>query len=417
MIPFLRSIYSPILSLFIIILGNGYLLTLVPVRAKLEGFSQEMIGYIAAAYFTGILIGALKINKIIEGVGHIRAFAFFASAISCITLFQGIFVDPYIWIVFRFLFGLCIGGIFITIESWLLVKSSHEMRGVALSLYMTVFYASQSLSQLFLGLADPKTILPFVIVVVLTSLSVLPLALTKTQAPIIEEHGVSSPWKLLKLTPVAVVSAMFSGFILGPIYGILPIYAQDINYSVEQISWIMGIVIFGGLLFQWPIGTASDRIDRRKVLLFSSILCAALSFTICLYPQMSLYYFLAFIFVYGGFSFVIYPLSISHACDVVDAKDIVSATGAILLSYGVGSIIGPVVSAYSMRHFGPIGLFYFLFVVCVVLSLFILSRIIVKSPVPKEEKLHYSNMPRTTPLASELDPRTEEGKEKQESKE
>ncbi len=66
---------------------------------------------------------------------------------------------------------------------------------------------------------------------------------------------------------------------------------------------------------------------------------------------MSLYYFLGFIFIYRGFCFVIYPLSISHACDQVVANDIVSAKGAILLSYGVGSIIGPVASAYSMGYF------------------------------------------------------------------
>ncbi len=116
MTAFLKSIISPILSLFIIIMANGFLLTFVPIRAALEGFPSDISGYLAAAFFTGILIGSIQINKIITGVGHIRAFAFFASMISVMTLLQGMIINPYVWIALRFLFGLGIAGIFITME-------------------------------------------------------------------------------------------------------------------------------------------------------------------------------------------------------------------------------------------------------------------------------------------------------------
>ena len=401
------------LSLFILIVGNGFLMTLAPVRAGLEGFSPEISGYLAAAYFAGILIGALRINKIIEGVGHIRAFAFFASIISILTLLQGIFVYPVVWIAIRFLFGLSIAGIFITIESWLLVKSSAKMRGIALSIYMTVFYAAQSTGQLFLGVFDPRSLFPFCFIVILASLSVLPLAITKTKAPIVEEQSVLSPWKLFKISPLVVIAAVFSGLILGPIYGLLPIYAQELNYSTNQISWIMGSVIFGGLIFQWPIGMISDKIDRRKVLLFSSICASLLALVMVFFPHTTFYYFIAFITLFGGFCFVLYPLSVSHACDQVESKDIVATTGAVLLSYGVGSILGPILASYGMRLFGVNALFYFLFGIAGGLACITFFRIIIKVPIPQEEKLPYSNMPQTTPIASELDPRVEESLEKE----
>ncbi len=413
MLRFLRTIFSPMISLFILILGSGFLMTLVPIRATLEGFSPEITGYLTAAYFAGILIGAVQINKVIEGVGHIRAFAFFASIFSILTLLQGIFVYSSVWILLRFLFGLSMAGIFITIESWLLVKSSIKMRGVALSIYMTVFYSAQSVSQLFLGMFDPMSLHPFCFIVILASLSVLPLTITKTKAPIVEEHSVLSPWKLFKISPFALISAVFSGLILGPIYGLLPIYAQELNYSISQISWIMGSVIFGGLVFQWPIGAISDRIDRRKVLLYSSICVSLLVLFVCIFPQMSFFNFLIFSMYFGGFCFVLYPLSVSHACDLVESKDIVATTGAILLSYGVGSIIGPILASYGMQLYGGIALFYFIFIAAAMLSLIAFFRVIAKVPVPEAEKLPYSNMPRTTPMASELDPRIEECLEKE----
>lgn len=409
---FLKSILSPMLSLFILILGNGYLMTLVPIRAQLEGFSPEIVGYLASAFFLGILIGAIKINKIIEGVGHIRAFAFFASIFSTLTLLQGIFVDPYAWIVFRFLIGLTMSGIFITIESWLLVKSSLKMRGMALSIYMTIFYAAQSIGQLFLGAFDSQSLYPFCFIVILATLSVLPLTITKTKAPIVEEESVLSLIKLFKLSPVALVAGLFAGFVLGPIYGLLPLYVQDLNFTEDQISWIMGAVIFGGLVFQWPIGAISDRIDRRIVLFACAISASVLVFFICLFPQVNFVNFLIFSIIFGGFAFVLYPLSVSHACDFVDAKDITATTGAVLVSYGLGSIIGPIGASYGMSIFGSVALFYFLFIVLIFLCVVLFFRVILKKSVPTEEKLPYSNMPRTSLIASELDPRSDNEEDK-----
>jgi len=413
MFNFLKSIMAPMISLFILILGNGFLMTLVPLRADLEGFSSETMGYLAAAYFGGMLLGALKINKVIEGVGHVRAFAFFASVISILTLLQGLFVNPLFWIIARFLFGLCMAGIFVTIESWLLVQSSIKMRGIALSIYMTIFYAAQSASQLFLGIFDLHSLLPFCFIVILASLSVLPVTIIKTKAPIVHEHSILSPIKLFKLSPLALIAAIFSGLILGPIYGLLPIYAQTANYSTHQTSLVMGTIIFGGLAFQWPIGAFSDRTDRRKVLLFSSVLACLLALFVCLFPQMSFSLFLIFSTLLGGFCFVLYPLSVSHACDLVDSKELVAATGAVLFSYGIGSIIGPILASYSMKMFGGIALFYFLFINASLLAAITFIRIVAKTQVPPEEKLHYSNMPRSTPVAYELDPRIEESSDKE----
>lgn len=402
------------LSLFILVLGNGFLLTLIPIRGQLEGFAPEISGYLASAYFAGMLIGAVRINKIIEGVGHIRAFAFFASTISVLTLLQGLFVYPSAWIALRFLFGLSISGIFITVESWLLVKSSIKMRGVALSIYMTIFYSGQSIGQLLLGMVDPKTLIPFCVVVILASLSVLPLTITKTKAPIVEEHSVFSPKKLFKLSPLSLLGSLFAGLILGPIYGLLPVFAQKAEYSLSQISWVMGSIIFGGLIFQWPIGMLSDRMDRRKVLMIASICTALLALLVVVFPQMSYLRFLIFTIFLGGFCFVLYPLSVSHACDLVEAKDIVSTTGAVLVSYGVGSIIGPIVASYMMRLFGEVFLFYFISAIAGGLALICFSRIIKKVPVAPEEKVSFSNIPQTTPMASELDPRIQESLEKEE---
>jgi MFS family permease len=287
------------------------------------------------------------------------------------------------------------------------------MRGVALSIYMTVYYAAQSAGQLFLDFFDPKSLFPFCFAVILASIAVLPLSITKTKAPIIEEHSVMSFRKLLKVSPLAIIGALFAGLILGPIYGLLPTYAQNVDYSTSQIAWIMGAIIFGGLIFQWPIGTVSDKIDRRKVLCGAAIFTGGLTLIIALIPQMEFLPFLSLTTVLGGFCFTLYPLSISHACDQVESHNIIAATGGILLVYGIGSIIGPIFASYTMQIIGNKAFFIFLAIIGFGLAGIAFARILIGDKVPIDEKFPYANVPQTTPIAFELDARTDKPLENQ----
>jgi MFS family permease len=411
MVSFVRSLITPIFSLFVIILGNNFLLTVVPLRMKLDGYSTEVVGYLTAAYFAGLMIGALLINRLLEGVGHIRAFAAFAAFFTVLSMLQGVFVHPAFWLVLRFFSGICMAGIFVTIESWLLVKSSVHMRGKALSIYMITTFAGQSLGQLFLDISDPSTIYPFCLGVILASVAIVPLALTKTRAPIIEEPSILNPLKLFKTSPLGTIGAFLSGCILGSVYGLLPLYTFNLDFTHSQIAAVMSITILGGLILQYPVGIISDRLDRRKVLFSLSLFTGICSLLMGLFPTQSFELFLVLAFIFGGFSFATYPVSVSHACDLIDSKDLVAATGGMLLFYGTGAIVGPILISYPMNYFGNSGFFHFITFISLVLTLFTLMRVIKKTPTAKEDKLPYSNMPRTTPMASELDPRAETSEE------
>ena len=50
-----------------------------------------------------------------------------------------------------------------------------------------------------------------------------------------------------------------------------PIYATSIGYS-EQLAALFGAAIFaGGAILQWPLGRASDLVDRRLVLALCAV--------------------------------------------------------------------------------------------------------------------------------------------------
>jgi len=403
----LKSIISPILSLIILLLGNGLFMTYVTVRLKIDDYSNEAIGFVSASFYAGVLVGSFYANRLIERIGHIRAFAGFASLLSVVSLLQGFYISIWSWSILRALNGAMMAGLFITIESWLLVKSTPKIRGKVLAIYMTALYASQSLGQFLLNISDPLSWIPYILIAILTSLSVIPVSLTKAEAPITSEPSYLRFTKLLNISPLGVIGCLLSGVMLGAVYGLAPLYAQEIGLSLKYISLFMSIIIFGGLVLQWPIGHISDYIDRRKILLIVGLLTTATSILIAIFDAYNIYLLFGLVFLFGGFSFTLYPLSISHTCDHLEPKDFVAATGGLMIAYGLGAIIGPLIAPFAFKLLGPKGLFIYFAVISGILALYAFIRLFRLPPIPPEEKLPYANLPRTTPSVGELDPRSE----------
>jgi MFS family permease len=374
MFALVRSLTGPLLSLILLISASGLFNTFVSVRLEMEGYSNESIGAVASSLYLGILAGSLWLDQWIAKVGHIRSFAAFAAIVTVIVLAQAIWIDPYYWAALRFIGGICTAGVFIVIESWLLVQASAPMRGAILSVYLAVFYAALSGGQLLINFSDPSGSSSFWITAILSAASILPLCLKKIPEPKIEQAARLSMAQLFRLSPLGFLGGVVSGMLLAAIYGLVPVYCKEVGMSVPEIGNMMALLIFGGLCFQWPFGRWADKGDRRRVLLFSSLLTALSGTAIALTDVQSLL-LLPLAFLFGGFAFTIYPLSMAHACEKLTDDQIVPATGGFVLSYGIGAISGPLLAPLAMNLIGSSGLFYFLGLIAIALLLVGLKKL------------------------------------------
>ncbi|MFV1992252.1 MAG: MFS transporter, partial [Acidimicrobiales bacterium] len=155
-----RSTLKPVLPLFIglalLMVGNGLLGSLVGVRADLDGFATVVIGVVMSMYYVGFLIGSLTIPRRLTSVGHIRVFAGLAALAGATALSYTLLVTPVTWGLLRLVFGLCMSGLYVTVESWLNERASNETRGRLLSVYMLVVTLGLGAGQLMLGVASPS---------------------------------------------------------------------------------------------------------------------------------------------------------------------------------------------------------------------------------------------------------------------
>jgi MFS family permease len=356
-------------------MGSGLFNTFVSLRLEMEGFSPEAIGIVISSLYVGILVGSFRIDRWIVKVGHVRSFVFFASALAILVLAQAFWISPWYWSILRFAGGICMAGVFIVIESWFLILSGPKMRGTILSIYLAMFYVALSSGQLLIDLSDPLSPFPFCITALLVAVSILPITFRKVaEPPITETTTRLNIAQLFRISPLGFIGGVISGMLLATVYGLVPVYAREMGMSVSEIGAFMAILIFGGFSLQWPLGRWADKGNRRKVLNIASFLSASLGLTIGLLNNAPLLALFALAWLFGGFSFTLYPLSMAYACEKVKEDQIVPVTGGFVLSYGIGAIAGPLLAPLSMELLGPNGLFYFLGAISLLLGLIGLKR-------------------------------------------
>ena len=94
----LASVAALLVSVAILVMGNGLQSILLPVRASQEDFGTFEIGLMGSAYYLGFVVGCLQGGRLIARVGHIRAFTALASIASTTALVHVVALEPISWI-------------------------------------------------------------------------------------------------------------------------------------------------------------------------------------------------------------------------------------------------------------------------------------------------------------------------------
>ena len=116
------------------------------------------------------------------------------------------------------------------------------------------------------------------------------------------------------------------------------------------------------------------------------VVCVVASVAVCFFHS-GYWQMIVLCFIVGSVSFAIYPLSISHASDKVDASKTIAVVSIITLFYGIGSMVGPLLVSEFIGYLGGItGFFLFLAVSAFVLGIYTLWKIYKTEPLDSEEK-------------------------------
>ncbi|MEQ1936744.1 MFS transporter [Mesorhizobium sp. CN5-321] len=405
--------YRPILSL---LRGTAFLLAasglhglLLPLRGQAEGFSTAALGLMGTAWASGFVTGCYFAPRIVRRAGHVRAFGTFAASGAIVALLTGLIINEYAWIVLRAFTGFTMAGAFMIIESWLNEKATNENRGTVFGLYMMVTYASIMGGQMIVAGGDVHSASLFMITGIFFCLSLIPTAVSTQSTP--------KPLQDVKLdlkglyvnSPVSAVGCLLIGVANGAWGTLGAVYGARIGIPTAAIALMMSLVVIAGAAMQLPAGRISDRTDRRYVLAGAGFCAALFALVIFIFRPQSATLVLVFAACYGGFAYTLYSIAVAHANDHADPEDFVKVSGGLLMLYGFGTMIGPLLGA-ALMGLQPEGLFLATALAHLGLAAYTLLRIRVRAPVPIEDREAFKTQPAEralTPEAVRLDPRTQ----------
>lgn len=404
----LLPIAALLLSDALLLVGHGLQLTLLPLRAALEGFTDAQIGLTGSTYFAGFVAGCLLAPRVVRRVGHIRSFAVLTSAFSALILVFDLLPYFWVWLLLRFITGACISGLYMIIESWLNERSTSSTRGTVLSVYTIINLLMIVVGQQIINLAAPEATTLFAVAAILLSIAIIPVSMTSALAPAPLHRVKIDLLKVWRLSRVGLGGAVAAGLTTGAFWSLGPLYARDVGMSTQQLTWFMSVAVLGGAALQFPLGRLSDHYDRRIIIAFIAVLgtltSIGLAFTVSAAPWMVL----TLAFFWGGTAMTLYAICLAHANDRAEPEDFVMVSTSILLVFGGASALGGPLAALLMNIAGPAGLFLFSALVTAILALAIVRRRRTHYlPVVDETVPFRSVSTVSTPAAWEMDPRTE----------
>lgn len=394
------TIVAIMISVFLMGAGMGLQGSAVSLRAGIEGFSSTMVGLIMSFNYVGLIIGSLVAPRIIRNVGYVRSFAAAAAIGSASAIAHLVWIDVIPWIVFRGATGFSLSVMFVVAESWLNSSSTSHNRGRLLSAYSVVYIVSMGAGQPLMEFFPPASFEIFGITTILISFCLVPVAVMRVTG---EPHADREPPRLIQTfmkSPLAGSGVIVAGIMTGATWSLAPLYGQQVGMDSGAIGVLMLIVSLGSMAFQWPLGWISDKRSRRHAILWSVGIAAFMAALIAIFrPSGGALYVL--IFLYGGFGMPLYSLSVAFANDQFKPHEMVRAAGAIVIYYGAGSVVGPVLASQCMRWIGPAGLFLSMTLVMALLLAFVLVRIALIPALPKRSS-RYRLYPRTTASAFQM---------------
>ncbi|MDQ9178263.1 MFS transporter [Cronobacter sakazakii] len=353
------SIYTrPVLlllcGLLLLTLAIAVLNTLVPLWLAHDNLPTWQVGMVGSSYFTGNLLGTLITGALIKRYGFNRSYylASLIFAAGCAGL--GMTLGFWSWLAWRFIAGVGCAMIWVVVESALMCSGTARNRGRLLAAYMMVYYLGTVAGQLMVSKlpTDLMSVLPWVTGMVMAA--ILPLLFTRIVNSSSEHQEKTHVWPMFKLRQarLGVNGCIISGIVLGSLYGLMPLYLNHQGVSDSGIGFWMAVMVSAGIIGQWPIGKLADRFGRLLVLrvqVFVVIVgCMAMLAQAAMAPAL---------FVLGAAGFTLYPVAMAWACEKVEHHQLVAMNQALLLSYTIGSLLGPTFTAMLMQSYSDSLLF------------------------------------------------------------
>ncbi|MGB3147659.1 MAG: MFS transporter, partial [Paracoccaceae bacterium] len=199
----------------------------------------------------------------------------------------------------------------------------------------------------------------FVIPSILVSISFTPILLSVAPVPAFDTTKPLSFLRLYRASPLGCVGMFLLGGVFSAQFGMSSVWGTQVGRSVRDISIYVAAIYVGGMVLQYPIGWASDRMDRRMLVVGLSAI-GSLGMGIAAVFDLSFPFLLCIAALMGGISNPLYSLLVAYTNDRLDNSDMPAAAAGLIFINGLGAISGPLIAGWMMGRFGSDAFYSFI---------------------------------------------------------
>ncbi|HZP18733.1 MAG TPA: MFS transporter [Bauldia sp.] len=340
-------------------LGVSLAIPLLSLTLQARGVDPGWIGINAAASGLASMVATPFVPAVARrtGTGMLLAVAILAVA-ATLPLFY-LVGDFWLWFPLRFISGAAIAATFVLSEFWIAAAAPPGRRGLVMGIYATVLSIGFALGPAILSLTGTESILPFLVGAGAIALAVVPVIVAPVKSPIVGRLVRGAFLRFLIVAPAATLAAFVFGIAESGSFAILPVYGSHAGHPADTVVLFGAAMTLGNVALQIPIGLASDRFDRRRLL----FICASAGLAgVALMPLLvgSLWPALLLLFVWGGFIGGLYTVGLAHLAGRFTGGDLAAANSAFLFCYAAGTLLGPAALGLGIEAIDPHGFALFL---------------------------------------------------------
>jgi MFS family permease len=266
---------------------------------------------------------------------------------------------------------------------------------------MTLTFGAMGCGQLLLNITDESGFARFIAVSALVSLALVPISLLRSEPPNIESVRGVSVVDIYRASPLAAVAVFANGLGQSAFFSMGAVFGITLGLSLPYISLMMALPPVGVILSQYPIGALSDRYDRRSVLTVLSFLAAALAAAAIPAARLSPFLLIGIVTAFGLVALPIYSLVVAYANDHLSKDQMLGASSKLILLYGIGAILGPLLAGAFMRQIGSAGFMAYMVLIYGGTGGFALFRTMKRPAVPAETAPVVQLSPVTTAVTAQ----------------
>ncbi|WP_259755157.1 MFS transporter [Pseudomonas sp. GCEP-101] len=338
-------------------LSLGATLPLVALRLLDNGASALQIGILSAVPAAGMILAATLVDRACQLMSRRRLYLL--CFVLCTASTAAIeFSSHSLWLLAaaRLALGVGMGIAIILGEAWVNELCGENNRGTIVALYATSFTAFQLLGPTLVALLGAQT--PWVVLLVsaghLIALATVAIAMPEEGLhEHVEEPRSFSLAGFLRVAPALCMGVLFFSFFDSVVLSLFPVYASSHGYAVGIAAFMATVILLGDMLCQLPLGWLSDRVDRPALHLACGVAAMLIGLGLpWLIGQPSLLW--PALMLLGAVAGGVYTLALVLIGQRFRGRDLVTANAAAGMLWGVGSLLGPLLSG-SLMDLGPQG--------------------------------------------------------------